>query len=69
MSILAEIYDGWKNFIFENPSVEEEAKRRIGICVENKCKKFNPSKTCGVCGCYMPAKARSIKSKCPIGLW
>lgn len=69
MSILNEIFEGWKNLVFENPEIEKEAKRRMKICVDNDCHKFNSSKTCGVCGCYMPAKTRSKKSKCPIGKW
>ena len=69
MSQLSEIYEGWKNYVFPNPRVEEEAKRRIEICVSNKCKKFNANKTCALCNCYMPAKVRSPKSKCGIGKW
>jgi hypothetical protein len=69
MSILMEIYDGWKNFIFDNPEAEEEAKRRMTICVSNKCGKFTKNKFCAVCGCYMPAKVRSVKSKCFLGKW
>jgi hypothetical protein len=63
MSILLEIYDGWKNLIFENPEAEELAKKRIEICVE--CDDFKKSnKTCNLCGCYMPAKVRSRYSSC-----
>lgn len=69
MSILSEIYDGWKNLVFENQAVEIEAKKRISICVNNKCKKFNKRKFCEACGCYMPAKVRSVKSKCILGYW
>lgn len=69
MSILSEIYDGWKNYIFENSKVEQEAKNRIAICVKNDCRKFTRLKTCAVCGCYMPAKARSKKSHCPLKKW
>ena len=69
MSQLQEIYEGWKNFTFPNPQVEVEAKNRIEICVSNKCKRFRKNKTCAVCGCYMPAKARSPKSACPLNEW
>lgn len=69
MSILSEIFEGWKNLVFENPQIEAEAKRRMTICVKNDCKKFTTSKTCGICGCYMPAKVRSSKSHCPIAQW
>ena len=69
MSQLEEIYMGWKNYIFPNPEVEVEAKRRITICVSNECRKFRPNKTCAICGCYMPAKTRSISSKCQLNKW
>ena len=69
MSVLSEIYDGWKNLTFPSPQVEELAKKRIAICVDNKCGKFRKNKSCALCGCYMPAKVRSTKSKCKIGKW
>lgn len=69
MSQLSEIYAGWKNLTFPSPKVEEEAKRRIAICVSNECRKFKQNKSCALCGCYMPAKVRSPKSKCIIGKW
>lgn len=62
-SVLLEIYDGWKNLIFENPEAEELAKKRIAICVN--CDEFKlKNKTCKLCGCYMPAKVRSRQSTC-----
>jgi len=69
MGKLEEIYEGWKNYIFPSPAVEQEAKRRIEICVKNECKKFKSNNTCGICGCFMSAKVRSLKSHCPIGMW
>jgi len=68
-NILSEIYHGWKNYIFENPVVETEAKRRIKICVSDECGKFTRLHTCELCGCFMPAKVRSLKSKCPVNKW
>lgn len=67
MSVLAEIYDGWKNYVFPSPEVEEIAKKRIEICVS--CEFFTERKTCQKCGCFMPAKTRSVKSSCPIKKW
>jgi hypothetical protein len=67
MGRLSEIYSGWKNLAFLNTQVEEEAKRRIAICVE--CPKLNKRNTCSLCGCYMPAKVRSPKSRCRIKKW
>jgi hypothetical protein len=69
MSILSEIYEGWKNYTFPNPKIEEIAKKRIEICVKNECKRFRSNKSCALCGCYMPAKVRSPKSRCKIGKW
>lgn len=67
MSRLQEIYDGWKNFTFQNPSIEIEAKKRMEICVG--CPNLSPRNMCRLCGCYMPAKVRSPKSKCRIQKW
>jgi len=67
MSVLNEIFEGWKNLIFEDDKVEEEAKRRMAICVG--CDKFTRVKSCELCGCYMPAKVRSMKSKCGDNKW
>lgn len=67
-NILLEIYDGWKNYVFENPIIEAEAKKRIALCVD--CEHFKPSnKSCGKCGCFMVAKTRSPRSSCPVGKW
>ena len=74
MSKLEEIFIGWKNLIFENEKLEEIAKERIRICVE-ECKTVDGSNgltehsTCKVCGCYMPAKTRSPQSSCPLNKW
>lgn len=67
MNRLLEIYDGWKNLIFENPEVEEEAKRRMKICVE--CENLSSRNTCDLCTCYMPAKTRNLQSRCKIKKW
>jgi len=67
MVTLSEIYDGWKNYIFPNPQIKEIAKKRANICVS--CDKLRKNKTCKLCGCYVPAKTRSIKSICPIKKW
>lgn len=66
-NILLEIYEGWKNYIFPTPHVEEVAKNRIKLCV--KCNYLNKRKICKKCGCYMPAKVRNLKSKCKLNYW
>lgn len=67
MSRLSEIYEGWKNYTFPNAQVEEIAKKRMAICVE--CNKLKKNNSCALCGCYMPAKVRSLKSHCRIKKW
>lgn len=67
VSILKEIYDGWKNLAFPNDEVEKMAKERIEVCAE--CEFLTQRKTCEKCGCYMPAKTRSPRSKCPKNKW
>jgi len=67
MSQLSEIFEGWKNFTFPNPRIEQEAKKRIKICVD--CTKLNNRNFCILCGCYMPAKTRSSKSHCILKKW
>jgi hypothetical protein len=70
MTILEEIYVGWKNYIWPNKTVEEMAKKRIAICADKTiCDKLKKNKRCAICGCYMPAKVRSPKSKCPRKFW
>ncbi len=64
---LMEIYVGWKNYTFPNKETEVEAKRRIEICIG--CVNLRKTNTCKLCGCYMPAKVRSPKSKCRLGKW
>jgi len=68
MGVLSEIYNGWKNLIFENETIEVIAKERIRICVE-ECDKLNEINACKECGCYMPAKTRSPHSRCPLNRW
>jgi hypothetical protein len=67
MSQLNEIISGWKNYIFPNKQVEELAIERMEICLG--CDKLKDNKRCGVCGCFMPAKVRSVKSTCPLKKW
>ena len=53
-------------FIKEGAPVcsEEEYTERITLCYE--CEHFNSKKqSCGICGCFMPAKAGWKTSACP----
>ena len=67
MGRLQEIFNGWKNYVFQNKKVEEKAKERMEICVG--CDDLTDRNYCSHCGCYMPAKVRSLKSKCVIEKW
>ena len=67
MNKLQEIINGWKNYTFKNPEIENIAKNRAKIC--SNCSKLRKNNTCKICGCYIPAKVRSVKSKCPLRKW
>ena len=68
--MIEEIIVGWKNYVFPNKEAEELAKKRLLICLDKtKCKKLTDRHFCSICHCYMPAKVRSPKSKCPKRLW
>jgi len=67
MGTVQEIISGWKNYAFKNKEIEELAKTRVKICVG--CPLLRKNNTCSVCGCYIPAKVRSAKSRCPKKKW
>lgn len=68
MSKFEEIVSGWKNYFFKDEEVENKAKVRLKICLE--CNHINNSNDkCTICGCFIPAKVRSLKSKCPKSKW
>ena len=64
-----EIINGWKNYFFKNDKAESIAKTRLMICL--KCEYMNERNRCELCGCFMPAKVRSIKpqTKCEKNKW
>jgi hypothetical protein len=37
--------------------------------VYNKCPFRSKQNVCKKCGCYLPAKTKSINEKCPINKW
>lgn len=48
------------------PTTEKE--RRMVICYS--CEHIRlPSQVCGICWCFLPAKARLTTSQCPKGKW
>lgn len=66
MSRLSEITEGWSKLIFKDKHTEQVAHARAAIC--SSCPEIN-GKTCSKCGCFLSAKVRSMKSKCPINNW
>lgn len=68
MGKLQEIINGWTNYAIKNPQIEKLAKERAEFCVD--CSQLkNNTNSCKICGCYIPAKIRSTKSKCPLKKW
>lgn len=61
------IVEGWGNLLKNNPKAEEVATKRAIICA--KCPKLNGILFCTRCGCFVPAKIRSIEEKCKENLW
>ena len=63
---ISSIITGWKNVIWKSPEIEVEAIRRVEIC--STCS-HNKNTFCKVCGCWIPATARSMEEGCPINKW
>ena len=72
-SKVKEIVDGWQNLMYRDPIVEVEATKRALIC--SNCPELSEGAGvylhCKKCGCYLPAKVRSIveTNKCPLNKW
>ena len=60
-----EIFEGFYNLIFKDEKIERVAEERLKKCFTCSYRKDNK---CGVCGCFIKAKARS-GSKCPKNYW
>ncbi|MCF8372231.1 MAG: hypothetical protein K9H64_11455 [Bacteroidales bacterium] len=69
MGRLKEILIGWRNLIFGNPQTRQLAKERMEICGTCEHASRSVYLHCDRCGCYIPAKANSPDSNCPVGLW
>lgn len=72
MSKLGEITEGFGNLAkkkigFSDEQVEATCQERMAIC--NSCENKTPSEKCGLCGCYLAAKTRSMGSECPDKKW
>jgi hypothetical protein len=68
-----EILAGIKNTVIKNQEIEKIAELRYSICKE--CPSFSTdcksliTECCGICGCSLNYKTRSLKSSCPINKW
>lgn len=71
------ILEGIKNSVFKTEHVEEVAAERMNICnscpeIDNegsKCMVPGTQPCCGVCGCKLAFKIRSLSSACDLGKW
>lgn len=71
---IPQIVQGWKNLMFKNETVENEAINRLTLC--NRCpdrsnypEELTLTSTCKLCGCVLKAKARSPHATCPSKKW
>lgn len=67
-STMEQIVDGWKNYIFQNPTTEEMGKLRLTKCMVCEWRS-KISNRCKQCGCFVPTAVRSRPKRCPIGKW
>lgn len=68
-SFAASIKDTAKRLL-EDPTIAPRnvARQRMGLC--EACDRFQEkSKTCQICGCYMPLKTTMANMRCPLDLW
>ena len=81
---LLAITEGFKNYLFPMPIIEELATERAKICAD--CDKADPEHPfkkllddnrteeikgmgCSVCNCLLSAKVRQLREKCPLDKW
>lgn len=72
MSILRNMFEGYKNLLFEDAEIEKMAEQRLEVC--EKCDKVNYLAGsfylhCKACICYLPAILRAPKKECKLGKW
>jgi hypothetical protein len=66
---IIEIFTGWRNLFFGNPETKEMAEARMKICTSCDHASEKIYLHCSACGCYIPAKANSKESDCPMNYW
>lgn len=71
------IWEGLRNKIFKDEHVEEVYNERLEICngcsdkdnEGSKCAIPGTNPCCGLCGCSLSLKLRSLASECPAKKW
>jgi hypothetical protein len=70
----SQIFEGIKNSVIRDETVEEISRLRYDICDEcpekgKKCAVKGTQPCCADCGCSLGFKTRSLSSECPLGKW
>lgn len=82
MGKLANIIQGWKNYLFESKDIEDLAIERAHFCakcpfaeegivpdlIDDRIEDVQ-GMVCNKCYCPLSAKLRSPEESCPIGKW
>ena len=65
------ILKGVGNTVIKRKVIEEIAKKRLSICNSCPSKNLNCNikDCCGICGCNLGFKTRSLESSCPQQKW
>ena len=65
--VITQIVDGIKNYVLPMQDSEKLSEARLKVC--NQCEHKTNTNTCGLCGCLLAFKSRTLKSDCPAGKW
>lgn len=67
------IISGFQGILKKNEAIEKVAASRKEICDNCYVCEYGKSRFCkstlGGCGCYLPAKRRSLEDECPLEKW
>lgn len=65
---LKQFAEGLANTVVKDEQIELLHKERMSVC--QTCEHYKEGTSqCGLCGCFMPIKTRSVKATCPKSLW